>query len=107
MVKIIYKESDGTEHPTDLEPGVSVMQGALNNGVPSILGECGGQLACGTCLVYVDPAWRDKTGEPEEMEEATLELHADNPHEGKRLSCQIKASDELDGLVVHLPDSQY
>ena len=107
MVQIIYRESDGTEHPVDAVPGKSVMQTAVDNGVPSIIGECGGQLACGTCLVYVDPAWREATGEAGDMEDATLELHADNPHEGKRLSCQIKVSAELEGLVVHLPDSQY
>ncbi len=107
MVKIIYRESSGAEHTVDVAPGKSVMQAAVDNGVPSILGECGGQLACGTCLVYVDPAWRARTGEPGEMEEATLVLHADNPNAGKRLSCQIKVSEELEGLVVDLPDSQY
>ncbi|MFV8816981.1 2Fe-2S iron-sulfur cluster-binding protein [Haliea sp. E17] len=107
MVKIIYKEADGIEHVLDVPEGMSLMQAAVDNGVPSIIGECGGQMACGTCLVYVDAVWRTQTGEPGDMEEATLELHADNPNAGKRLSCQIKATPELDGLVVHLPVSQY
>lgn len=107
MVRIIYRESSGQTHEVDVPVGKSVMQAAIDNGLPSILGECGGQLACGTCLVYVTPEWREPTGEPGEMEEATLELHADNPAEGKRLSCQIKACEELEGLVVDLPDSQY
>lgn len=107
MVRIIYKEIDGTEHPVDVPEGQSLMQAAVDNGIPVIIGECGGQMACGTCLVYVDAAWEVQTGEPSEMEEATLELHADNPHPRKRLSCQIKASADLDGAVVHLPESMY
>ncbi len=107
MVRIIYKETNGTEHPVDVPEGKSLMQAAVDNGLPVIIGECGGQMACGTCLVYVDAAWREQTGEAGEMEEATLELHADNPNAGKRLSCQIKASPEFEGLVVHLPESMY
>lgn len=107
MVKIIYRESNGVDHEVDVQPGTSVMQAAIDNGIPSILGECGGQLACGTCLVYVEDNWRARTGVPTELEGDTLELHADNPAEGKRLSCQIKVTEELEGLVVHLPESQY
>jgi len=107
MVKIIYRESNGDDHEVDVAPGTSVMQAAVDNGIPSILGECGGQLACGTCLVYVDMAWREQTGQPSQMEDDTLELHADKSAEGKRLSCQIKMTEALEGLVVHLPESQY
>jgi ferredoxin, 2Fe-2S len=104
--KIAYLEADGTEHLVDVAVGLSVMQGAVQNHVPGIVAECGGNCACGTCRVYIDEAWRPKTGNASEMEEATMEIR-DDSHPGKRLSCQIKVTEELDGLIVRMPASQY
>ena len=105
MAKITYIEFNGAEHVVDVAPGMSVMQGAVKNGIRGILAECGGCCACGTCRVYVEEAWRQKTGVASEIEEATLDIRED-PLPGKRLSCQIKVTDELDGLVVRMPESQ-
>jgi 2Fe-2S ferredoxin len=85
---------------------MSVMQGAVRNGIAAIVAECGGNCACGTCRVYVEEAWRERTGQAADMEEATMEIR-DDPREGKRLSCQIKVTEDLDGLVVHMPESQW
>jgi 2Fe-2S ferredoxin len=104
--KITYIEAAGTIHVADVEVSLSVMQGAVRNCIPGILGECGGNCACGTCRVYVDEAWRAKTGQASEIEEATMEIRED-ALPGKRLSCQIRVTEELDGLVVRMPESQY
>lgn len=106
MPKITYIESNGTAHTVEVEVGCSVMQGAVSNRIPGIVAECGGNCACGTCRVYVDAAWREKTGEASDLEEATMEVRED-PTAGKRLSCQIKVTEELDGLIVRMPASQY
>lgn len=106
MAKIRYLEAGGRAHEVEVPTGMSVMQGAVRNGVAAIVAECGGNCACGTCRVYVDPAWRERVGPPSEIEEATLEIR-DDPNDGKRLSCQIKVTDELDGLVVRMPESQW
>jgi 2Fe-2S ferredoxin len=106
VVSITYVEADGTAHTVEVKPGCSLMQGAVWNGVPGIVAECGGNCACGTCRVYVDEPWRGVTGEAPDMEEATMEIREDS-HPGKRLSCQIKVGEEHDGLVVHLPASQF
>ena len=82
------------------------MQGAVYNGIPGILADCGGSCACGTCRVYVDEAWREKTGIAAEVEEATLDMR-DDPRPGKRLSCQINVTEALGGLIVHMPESQF
>lgn len=103
MPKIHYLEIDGTRHTQEVKVGASVMQGAVQNNVPGILAECGGACACATCQVFVDPAWQGKVPPPGAMEESMLDAEeaAD-----RRLSCQIKVTEELDGLVVHLPASQ-
>ena len=106
MPKITYIEANGAEHLVDVEVGLSVMQGAVRNRIPGIVGECGGNCACGTCRVYVDEAWRAKTGQASEVEEATMDIR-DDSLPGKRLSCQIKVTEELDGLIVRMPASQY
>lgn len=106
MARITYVEAGGDEHVVDVAPGLSVMQGAVRNGVAAIVAECGGNCACGTCRVYVDEAWRDRTGEASPIEEATMEIR-DDPRDGKRLSCQIKVTEALDGLVVRMPESQW
>jgi 2Fe-2S ferredoxin len=105
MVTITYIESNGEKHVLNVETGLSVMQGAVNNNVPGIDADCGGACACATCHVYVDPDWKVRTGEQNELEESMLEF-AENVRPNSRLSCQIKVTEELDGLIVHMPASQ-
>jgi len=106
MPKVTYIEHSGTEHIVDIPVGVSVMQGAVNNMVPGIEGDCGGMCACATCHVYVAPEWRDKCGDQEELEQSILDFAFD-VGEGSRLSCQIEVTDALDGLIVTMPERQY
>jgi 2Fe-2S ferredoxin len=106
MAKITYIEHDGTEHSVDVKTGLSVMEGAIKNNVPGIDADCGGACACATCHVYVDAAWESKTGDKSAMEESMLDF-AENVEANSRLSCQIKVTDDLDGLVVRLPESQH
>jgi 2Fe-2S ferredoxin len=106
MAKITYIEHDGTEHTIDVKPGLSVMEGAVKNNIPGIDADCGGACACATCHVYVDEAWRDKTGAASAMEESMLDF-AENVENNSRLSCQIKVTDALDDLVVTMPASQH
>lgn len=105
MASITYIEHDGTEHVVDVKPGLSVMEGAIRNNVPGIDADCGGACACATCHVYVDDAWMEKVGAPTPMEEDMLDFGYDiKPN--SRLSCQIKITDALDGLVVITPERQ-
>ncbi len=106
MARITYVEFNGTPHNVEVADGVSLMEGALGNGVPGIDGDCGGNAACATCHVYVDPAWEAKTGTISEMEEAMLDL-ADTRKPNSRLACQIFASADLDGLVLEMPETQH
>ncbi|MDD9909787.1 MAG: 2Fe-2S iron-sulfur cluster-binding protein [Ahrensia sp.] len=105
MAKITYITHDGTQHAVDAPNGSTVMENAIKNAVPGIEAECGGACACATCHVYVDEAWTQKTGEPEAMEEDMLDF-AYEVQPNSRLSCQIKVTDELDGLVVRVPERQ-
>ena len=105
MAKITYIEHDGTEHTVEVKNGLSVMEGAIRNNVPGIDADCGGACACATCHVYVDEAWREKVGPPSPMEEDMLDFGVD-VRENSRLSCQIKVTDDLDGLVVRTPERQ-
>ena len=106
MAKITYIEHDGTEHVIDVKTGQSVMEGAVKHNVPGIDADCGGACACATCHVYVDAAWTEKTGTKSAMEESMLDF-AEGVEPNSRLSCQIKVSDALDGLVVRMPESQH
>ena len=105
MPKVTYIEHDGTEHAVDLDAGLTVMEGAVNNGIPGIEGDCGGACACSTCHVYVDEKWRDKLKPAEDMETDMLDF-AYEPDESSRLGCQITVTDALDGLVVRMPEKQ-
>lgn len=107
MARITYIEADGTEHVVEVEPGLSVMKGAVLNGVPGILADCGGSASCGTCRVYVDEAWRGRTGEASDDEDAMLVLNVSDDRPGQRLSCQIEVTEELDGLIVRMPERQF
>ena len=106
MAKITYIEFDGTEHTADVRSGLSVMEGAVRNNIPGIDADCGGACACATCHVYVDEAWTEKTGERSAMEDSMLDF-AENVAENSRLSCQIRVTDALDGLVVRMPEDQH
>lgn len=105
MAKITFIEPSGKEHVVDAATGLSVMEAAVKNMVPGIDADCGGACACATCHVYVDEAWRARTGKPQAMEESMLDF-AYEPKENSRLSCQINVSDALDGLIVRLPEFQ-
>lgn len=105
MPKITYIEFNGTPHEVDVPPGLSVMEGAIDNNVPGIEAECGGACSCATCHVYVDPAWVETTGSAGHLEKDMLECAMDL-RDNSRLSCQIEVSDDLDGLIVKMPELQ-
>lgn len=105
MANITYIQFDGTETTVDVKNGLSVMEGAIKNDIEGIDADCGGACACATCHVYVDEAWLEKLGRPNPMEGSMLDF-AENREANSRLSCQVKVSDELDGLIVRLPESQ-
>jgi 2Fe-2S ferredoxin len=105
MTKLTIVAFDGTRHELDVENGSTVMENAVRNSVPGIEAECGGACACATCHVYVDDAWAAKVGAPEAMEEDMLDFAYD-VRPTSRLSCQIKMTEALDGLVVHVPERQ-
>ncbi|MGC6475656.1 MAG: 2Fe-2S iron-sulfur cluster-binding protein [Parvibaculales bacterium] len=106
MPKITFIENNGTEHAHNGDTGMTVMEVAIQNSVPGIDADCGGACACATCHVYVDAAWTEKVGKPESMEEDMLDF-AFEVQDNSRLSCQIKVTDELDGLVLRLPEQQF
>ena len=106
MAKIKYIEFDGREHEIEVKNGHSVMEGAVRHNVPGIDADCGGACACATCHVYVDEDFLDVTGRPSAMEESMLDF-AENVQPNSRLSCQIRVSDDLDGLIVRLPENQH
>lgn len=106
MAKILFTEHDGTEHPVEVDPGGSVMLAAVTNGVPGIDADCGGACSCATCHVYVKEEWLAKLDPIDTMEEAMLSLSTDRK-DNSRLSCQIKVTDELDGLEVTTPEFQF
>lgn len=105
MAKITYIEHDGTEHVVDAKNGMSVMEAAIKESIPGIDADCGGACACATCHVYVDDAFMDKVGAPNDMEQSMLDF-AENVESNSRLSCQIMVKEELDGLIVRMPESQ-
>jgi 2Fe-2S ferredoxin len=107
MALVTYVQHDGARHEIDVPNGDTVMQGAVNNMIDGIVAECGGGLACATCHCYVDEAWTDKVGQPSDTEAEMLEAAAAEVKPTSRLSCQITVSDELAGLVVYLPESQF
>ena len=108
MPVITYIQHGGREHRVEVPSGLSVMRGAVDNGIPGIDADCGGECACATCHVYVDAAWLDRTGLPEPgSQEASMLSFAALAQPNSRLSCQIKVSEALDGLVVRLPEGQH
>jgi len=105
MTKLTIVAHDGVPFEIDAEDGSTVMENAIRNAVPGIEAECGGACACATCHVYVDDAWTEKVGAPDVMEEDMLDF-AYEVRPTSRLSCQIKVTPELDGLVVQVPERQ-
>lgn len=106
MAKITFIQPDGSQQTVDAKNGMTVMEAAKLNNVPGIEAECGGACACATCHVYVDDAWQEKTGKPADMEEDMLDFAFD-VREASRLSCQLKVTDALDGLVLRVPEKQF
>ena len=105
MAKITFITHDNKNHTVDVQNGLTVMEGAVQNDIPGIDADCGGGMACATCHVYVDEEWQDKLPAKEDGEEDMLDM-AFEPKQNSRLSCQIIVSDQLDGLVVSIPSKQ-
>jgi len=105
MAKITYVEHSGKSHTIQVQNGLTVMEGAVQNNIPGIDADCGGAMACATCHVYVKEEWFNKLPKKEDGEEDMLDM-AYEPNKFSRLSCQLTASDELEGLVVNLPVKQ-
>ena len=105
MTKITYIENNGKAHVIEVANGLSVMEGAVQNDIPGIDADCGGSMACATCHVYVKEEWLNKLPNKEDGEEDMLDM-AYEPNKFSRLSCQLIVSDELDGLVVSMPNKQ-
>ena len=105
MPKITYIEYDGKSHTIEVANGLSVMEGAVQNNIPGIDADCGGSMACATCHVYVKDEWFNKLPKKEEGEEDMLDM-AFEPKKNSRLSCQLMVSEQIDGLVVNLPEKQ-
>jgi 2Fe-2S ferredoxin len=106
MANIIYIEHDGSRHEVEVKPGLTVMEGARDNGVPGIDADCGGACACSTCHAYIDPAWVDRLPKPADTETDMIDFAFEPNPETSRLTCQIKVTAALDGLIVHLPEKQ-
>ena len=105
MTKIIFKDSQGDSKTIEVENGLSVMEGALQNDISGIDADCGGSMACATCHVYVQEKWLNKLPKAEEAEVDMIDM-AHEPKKNSRLSCQIIVSDDLDGLIVTTPAKQ-
>ncbi len=106
MVKITFVQEDGSRQVVEAAPGLTVMEAAKTEDVPGIDAECGGACACATCHVYVEPEWVEAVGKAAEMEEDMLDFAFD-VREESRLSCQIRITEKLDGLVVRVPAKQF
>ena len=105
MPKIIYQDSEGNSKTIEVDKGLSVMEGAIQNDIPGIDADCGGSMACATCHVYVEEKWLDKLPKAEEAELDMIDM-AFEPKKNSRLSCQLIVSDELDGLKITTPSKQ-
>ena len=106
MAKIHFIDHSGEKRSIDIENGATVMEGAIRNAIPGIEAECGGACACSTCHVYVAPEWTDKLPPVDPMEQDMLDFAFKPDPERSRLTCQIKVTPDLDGLVVQLPERQ-
>ena len=105
MPKITYIEHNGKSHTIEVSNGLSVMEGAVQNNIPGIDADCGGSMACATCHVYVKEEWFNKLPKKEDGEDDMLDM-AFEPKKNSRLSCQLMVTDQIEGLVVNLPEKQ-
>ena len=105
MAKITYTDQEGNSKTIEVENGLSIMEGAVQNDIPGIDADCGGSMACATCHVYVEDEWLNKLPKPEDGEIDMIDMAFD-PKKNSRLSCQIIVSDEMDGLEVNIPSKQ-
>mgnify|MGYP001370140883 FL=1 len=105
MPKITYISEDNKTNTVEVQNGLTVMEGAIQNDIPGIDADCGGGMSCATCHVYVDENWLDKLPQKGDGEEDMLDM-AFEPKKNSRLSCQLIVSDELDGLIVNTPSKQ-
>ena len=105
MAIITYIEHNGKEHTINVDNGLTVMEGAVQNDIPGIDADCGGSMACATCHVYVKEEWFNKLPAKQDGEDDMLD-QAYEPRQNSRLSCQLIVSDELEGLIVNLPEKQ-
>ena len=105
MTKITYKDFQGNSKTIEIENGLSVMEGAIQNDIPGIDADCGGAMACATCHVYVEEKWFNKITKAEDAEVDMIDM-AHEPKKNSRLSCQLIVTDELDGLIVTTPEKQ-
>ena len=106
MPKVIFIDYEGSQQSVDAQVGQSLMEAAVDNDVAGIDADCGGACACATCHVYIDQDWLAKVGLPEEIETEMLSV-AEDVQENSRLSCQVMLTEEMDGLIVTTPESQY
>ncbi|MBB4858882.1 2Fe-2S ferredoxin [Novosphingobium chloroacetimidivorans] len=106
MVKVTFVQPDGSEETIDAAPGQSMMEAAQASGIRGIVADCGGNCSCGTCRVFVAPEWRARTGTASELELDMLEMHEER-QDGERLCCQITLADDLTGVRVAVPKSQF
>ena len=105
MAKITYIEHTGKSYTIDVKNGLTVMEGAVQNDIPGIDADCGGSMACATCHVYVKEEWFNKLPKKEDGEDDMLDM-AFEPKKNSRLSCQLMVTDQLEGLIVNLPEKQ-
>jgi 2Fe-2S ferredoxin len=106
MPTIKFIEHSGTEHEIDIPSGLTIMEGATKNKIPGIDADCGGACACATCHVYIDNAWLEKIPQKEDGEEDMLDF-AFEVKDNSRLSCQVTVNDDLDGLIINIPEKQF
>ena len=105
MPTVTYTQPDGTTKNIEVKVGQSIKDGAVNNLIPGILAECGGACACATCHIYIDDQWFGKVGPAEDIEKDMLDF-AEDVKDNSRLSCQVDMSEDLNGLIVHVPENQ-
>jgi ferredoxin, 2Fe-2S len=106
MIKITFIQHDGSETTVSGVPGMTVMETAVKNSIPGIDADCGGACACATCHIYIEPDWHSKAGSRNPMEEDMLDFAFD-VRDNSRLSCQIKVTEQLDGLRLRVPEKQF
>ncbi|MFA7555828.1 MAG: 2Fe-2S iron-sulfur cluster-binding protein [Spongiibacteraceae bacterium] len=106
MPIVKFVNHDGSSKEVEVAVGTSLMHAAMDNSIDGIIADCGGACSCGTCHCYIDEAWLEKTGKPEDIEKDTIEFALD-AKPNSRLSCQVLMSDDLDGIVVNVPEHQY